>query len=162
MTLYRTVFVQQSVVFSRPDNLGKPHPYPQLIFSRQWLSCVQQGCMRAKGIAPMLSSHCEHSFACVTSLFFQKQKHHSVSSKKRHTIRRKTNSNDFGVFGINEQIRIRISSLRKLFFFLTIRIFGVFKVQSHTPCGCKCACAVACLHPHNSNSNIVVSGGGRR
>ena len=42
-------------------------------------------------------------------------------------------------------------------FFGTIRIFGVFKVQSHTPCGCICACAVACLHPHNSNSNVVVS-----
>ena len=48
------------------------------------------------------------------------------------TIRSETNSNDFGVvFGINWQIRIRFSSSRKLFF-KTIRIFGVFKVQSHT------------------------------
>ena len=41
--------------------------------------------------------------------------------------------------------------------FWSIRIFGVFKVPSHTPCGCPCACAVACLHPHNSSSNVVVS-----
>ena len=32
------------------------------------------------------------------------------------TIPPETNSNDFGVFGIIQQIRIRFSSLRKLFF----------------------------------------------
>ena len=40
------------------------------------------------------------------------------------TIPPETSSNDFGGFGINQQIRIRFSSLRN-FFFGTIRIFGV-------------------------------------
>ena len=53
--------------------------------------------------------------------------------------------------------RFEFESSRRGKFFWRIRIFGLFKVQLHTPCGCKCACAVACLCPHNSISNIVVS-----
>ena len=68
----------------------------------------------------------------------------------------KTNSNDFGAFGINLQIRIRILSLRKLYFFERFE-FLVCSKFNHTPCGRTCACAVACLHPHNSISNVVAS-----
>ena len=74
----------------------------------------------------------------------------------RGTIRPETNSNDFGVFWNNQQIRIRISSLRKLFFFERFE-FLVCSKFNHMQRDCKCACAVACLPPHNSNSNVVVS-----
>ena len=58
---------------------------------------------------------------------------------------RNLNSNDFGVFGINYQIRIQILSLRELFF------------EGFELLVCSCECAVACLYPHNSSSNVVVS-----
>ena len=69
-------------------------------------------------------------------------------------MRPETNSNDFGVFGINWQIRIRFSSLRNFFERFEFLVCSKF---NHTPCGCPCACAVACLHPHNSISNVVAS-----
>ena len=54
------------------------------------------------------------------------------------------------VFGINQQIRIQISVVAKNYIFLKRFEFlvGVFKVQSHIPCGCPCACAVACVCTH--------------
>ena len=60
-----------------------------------------------------------------------------------------------GVSGINQQIRIRISSLRNVF--LNDSNFLVCSKFKHAQCGRTCACAVACLYPHNSNSNVVVS-----
>ena len=77
--------------------------------------------------------------------------HHLI----HNTIPPETDSNDFGCFGINLQIRIRCSSLRTFFFegfeFLVCSKFN------HTQCGRTCACVVACLHPHNSISNVVAS-----
>ena len=70
------------------------------------------------------------------------------------TIRPETNSNNFEVFGINYQIRIRLSSSR--FFFERFE-FVVCSKYNHTQCGRTCACAMACLHPHNSISNVVAS-----
>ena len=54
-------------------------------------------------------------------------------------------------------IRFEFEFCRRENYFLKDSSFGVFKVQSHTPCGCTCACAVACLCPHNSISNAVAS-----
>ena len=63
-----------------------------------------------------------------------------------NTIPPGINSNDFGGFEINWQIRIRILSSRKLFFLKDSN----FLVRS-------CECAVACLCPRNSISNVVAS-----
>ena len=60
------------------------------------------------------------------------------------------------VFGINWQIRIRISSFRKLSLFERFE-FLVCSKFNHTQCGRTGACVVACLCPHNSISNVVVS-----
>ena len=57
----------------------------------------------------------------------------------RSTSRPKTNSNDKVFFGINKQIRIRFSLLRK-FCFLMIRIFGVFGVESYAMRLYLCMC----------------------
>ena len=60
-----------------------------------------------------------------------------------------------GFCGINEQIRIQFSSLRKLF---SERFeFLVCSKFNHMQRDCTCACAVACLYPHNSISNVVVT-----
>ena len=72
------------------------------------------------------------------------------------TMRRKTNSNDFGGFGN------QLADSNSIFAVAKMKIFERFDFLvcskfNHTPCGRSCACAVACLHPHNSNSNVVVS-----
>ena len=79
-----------------------------------------------------------------------------ASVTRRSTIPPETNSNDFGwLLELFEQIRIRFSSSRKIFFerfeFLVCSKFN------HTHCGRTCACAVACLYPHNSISNVEAS-----
>ena len=70
-------------------------------------------------------------------------------------MRAEINSNDFGSFGMNYQIRIRFSSSRKLYFVNDSNFSCVQSSITHS--GRSCACAVACVCPQNSNWNVVVS-----
>ena len=70
------------------------------------------------------------------------------------TIPHEINSNEFVVFGINEQIRIRIFVAEEIIFFERFE-FLVCSKFNHKQCGRTCACALACLYPHNSISNVV-------
>ena len=66
-----------------------------------------------------------------------------------------THSNDFGFFfGINQKIRIRFSSSRKIFERFEFLVVSKF---NHMQRDCTRACAVACLHPRNFIPNVVVS-----
>ena len=72
------------------------------------------------------------------------------------TIRRKTNSNDFGGFwnsfaDSNSNFVVAKNNIFERLAFLVRSKF------SHVQRDCTCACAVACLCPQNSNSNVVVS-----
>ena len=57
---------------------------------------------------------------------------HVESTGQGNTIPLKTNSNDFGVFEINYQIRIRIASLRKLYFLNDSNFWCVQSSITHT------------------------------
>ena len=92
------------------------------------------GC-RAKERDQELQDHCAHIclFEVVRILYY-----YSARDKFERLRGRE------GEFGINEQIRIRFSSLRIFFERFEFLV-------------CSCACAVACLYPRNSISNVVAS-----
>ena len=64
------------------------------------------------------------------------------SGASLHSIPPETKANDF-VFFIIQQIRIRFFVVAKIFF-RTIRLFGVFKVQSHAMRLYMCMCCGLC------------------
>ena len=108
--------------------------------SSRWEDEIQRNLLTTAAIlAKRVHNRKSRPDACPDSGRYYDQDSHATPKKFR-TIS--------GVLGINWRIRLRFSSLRKLFF----ERFGflVCSKFNHTQCGCTGACVVVCLHPHNS------------